>query len=605
MKKYLLLVIIIVLTSCNNLNSSNEENFKTSFDVFSYYQETTNYLENIYLEKAKINNKDNDIVGNLTIDYWNKYVELISVLQEKFTDAKIKNYFIKKIGEDKVNKILNIDINKIFYNRKYNEIDLYRIEILTEEILEEIKRLDDYRLIKEKLNLLSLYMDEYISNLRYINVLSDLYLDNDFYLEEKNKLEAYYPNLVNKYKKIFKNLLGNNLYKDLVVEDYHFSIQDISNFLDNDLYSERLLDLFERENTLENSYYLDANIVNRQDIFLKLVEVRKLISKELGYSSYLEYVFNDVYQRNYTISDAVNLVENIKNSDLLKENYLFYSYNLPNLSKYKVSEKELVENLKYVSHFLEESKEIIDEFLTYGFYNFDYRSNKVSSSYKTYLSSKEDEQFILLNVNGNILDYSTLFHEFGHYLAGALKNDKYEGNKFDLDIAEVHSQSLEYIMSDYFYLFLDMEQSEALKSQLLFDALWTIYSTCVVFEFEKYVYEEPINILSVQNKFNQLIKEYTYPFSFGIEGKDYLYTSISHLYNSPGYYISYLTSIIPSLELFFSSSNDIVRKQYKNILSYGTSNDFIYVLNQVNLSSPFEKNIIDSISYKIDEMKKS
>ena len=89
-----------------------------------------------------------------------------------------------------------------------------------------------------------------------------------------------------------------------------------------------------------------------------------------------------------------------------------------------------------------------------------------------------------------------------------------------------------------------------------------------------------------------------------MEEEHYLFTNITHIFTSPGYYISYLTSIIPSLVLWSNNDINLVRKQYKTILSYGTSNDFIYVLNQVNLPSPFEKESIKLIENQIDKRKK-
>ena len=54
MKNKILLVILLSLTSCKIKNSSSEESLlTTSFDVFSYYQNSLNKLNDIY-EKKKL-----------------------------------------------------------------------------------------------------------------------------------------------------------------------------------------------------------------------------------------------------------------------------------------------------------------------------------------------------------------------------------------------------------------------------------------------------------------------------------------------------------------------------------------------------------------------
>ena len=115
MNKKLLLVFIFTLTSCTFKNSSNEEsNLTTSFDVFSYYQNEVNKLEEIKNKKANITNKNNSEVELLTEEYWNTYASLISFLQDKLSEDSIKDYFVSLLGKEKVNYILGIDTSKIF-----------------------------------------------------------------------------------------------------------------------------------------------------------------------------------------------------------------------------------------------------------------------------------------------------------------------------------------------------------------------------------------------------------------------------------------------------------------------------------------------------------
>ena len=607
MNKKLVILLVFSLISCNYRNSSNEEIvLTTSFDVFSYYQEKIEYLNNIYDLKKQVINKDNNKIENLTFNYWKEYSSLISVLQEKFLNEEIKSYFIQQLGEEKVNDIVSIDVNDIFYNRKYYPFNINEIEILFNDINFNIEQLSPYSAFKDNLVQYVTKINEYISSLRLINVLSDLYLDNSYYFNETVRLETSYPTLSNNYKNLFKILLTNKNYKDNVIKEFGLTKDEVNYFLSSENYTPVVLNLFKQEAELENEYIALNTNLEKENLYLELINVRNRISKELGYGSYLEYVYQSVYSRNYTIYDGMNLINNIYENKEMKNNYLLFASSKENPSYYFVSEKDLLENLDFITEIVPNAKDIIKEFKMYGFYNFDYRNNKYQGSYKTSLDYLDEDQFILLNVNGNITDYNSLFHEFGHYLASKLENKNLVGNKFDLDIAEVHSQSLEYLMSHYYSLFLDKHERECLIENLIFNALWTIYSSSLISEFEYYVYTtRNIDLDLLRDTFNELVIKHIYPYSFGLENNNYLFTNISHIFTSPGYYISYLTSIIPSLELWSNSNLELVKRQYKTILEYGTSNDFIYVLNQVNLSSPFEKNAIDKISNKIEDMKKS
>ena len=605
MNKKLLLVFIFTLTSCTFIDSSNEEsNLTTSFDVFSYYQNEVNKLEEIKNKKANITNKNNSEVELLTEEYWNTYASLISFLQDKLSEDSIKDYFVSLLGKEKVNYILDIDTSKIFYKRKYSLYDESDLENIIKEINLKINLEVSHTEVIKCLEKFILEYENLIDKRLHINLLSDLYLNNIFYQNEKERLDEYYLIIENKYKEIFKTLLKNQKYSEYVVENLNLDEEDISYFLDSVIYEKDILELFTNESELENKYLTLSNNKDKLNLYVELVNIRNQISNKLGYSSYLDYVYKEVYKRNYTLKDVSNLISNIFSSSTLKKNYLYYSYLENNSKYYFINEYDLLSALDNVGNFIFESKDIIKELKTYGFYNFDYRNNKYKGSYKTYLNIKNNEQFILLNVNNNINDYLTLFHEFGHYLGDKLTDENRKGNKFDLDIAEVHSQGLEYIMSNFFSLFLKEEESKELMSRLTFNALWTLYSSALVSLFEEYVYINLPTKEEMVEKFDDLIEDNLFPLNFGMEEEHYLFTNITHIFTSPGYYISYLTSIIPSLVLWSNNDINLVRKQYKTILSYGTSNDFIYVLNQVNLPSPFEKESIKLIENQIDKRKK-
>ena len=106
----------------------------------------------------------------------------------------------------------------------------------------------------------------------------------------------------------------------------------------------------------------------------------------------------------------------------------------------------------------------------------------------------------------------------------------------------------------------------------------------------------------LDNAFNKFTQLTTYPFSFGMDEYGNLdYTGILHIYQQPGYYISYLTSLIPALEIY-AMPLEQGRNTYNELVSYGENNRFKDVLNKVGISSPFEKETIDKIAYNLEQV---
>ena len=72
------------------------------------------------------------------------------------------------------------------------------------------------------------------------------------------------------------------------------------------------------------------------------------------------------------------------------------------------------------------------------------------------------------------------------------------------------------------------------------------------------------------------------------------YSNVPHIYIQPGYYISYVTSLITSLEIWNMELEE-GKKVYKKLINYGTNNSFNYIIDRVGLSDPFEKETLDNI----------
>ena len=220
--------------------------------------------------------------------------------------------------------------------------------------------------------------------------------------------------------------------------------------------------------------------------------------------------------------------------------------------------------------------------LQHGLYDAElYDENRYTGAFTTYLD-KYEAPFIFMTANGDATDYSTLMHEFGHFM------DAYIADGFgsDLDRAEIFSQALALLSTSY----MDDKLSESDIQYLLYDQLFSALDTLIIQGFyarvEQLVYDIPSESLSTEGAAKEATIELLIP----------------HLFTSPLYVSSYCTAIVPALELFFMEREVAgagVESFYKLIVQNEGEVSLEEALRSVGLSSPFDPGVLRSISDKI------
>ena len=615
------LLIISSLSSCSPHDDSSLNNFSsysssnTGEEVYNYYLSKQEELNKILEEKENLNSsffKTNAKVTNLYNSYWETYTETISYVQENLKNEDVKAYFVSKLGEEETTYLINIDTSKIFYNREVTPIDEEEVNLIYTSIEDKITNKDSFSSIVTSYSKYVSYFYPAYNNALLMRVSYDLYTDNDEYYSSYYTNVDIYTSIQDNSKKFFKTLLTNEFYKDTTINYFSFSESDINYYLNVDTSSDNdptpLKELQNQEEELLKEYnvsrYKEKVDYNElSEIYLDLVKVRRKIASLEGYDNYEEYRFN-YYQRDYSVSEAKELFDNVKNSSL-HDTFSHASINSSLLRNNKIGDKDLLDSLDYVTNIVPSSKNVIRDFKTYGRYNFDVRTNKYTGSYETPLSTASKDYFVLLNCDGYLTDYNSLFHEFGHYLASLLNEPSYKGNlSQNLDVAEMDSQSLELLIGDYYASFIDEDAAKELIKYSLFQKMWSILSSITVASFEDYVYttEDELTLDSLQTKFNELCSTYISPRTFMKNGNNNVYSIINHIFVSPCYYISYAVSAIPSLEINLISDRSLAFSTYNELLKYGETNAFKYVINKLNLDSPFELETIDKINTYLNEI---
>ncbi|MBE6132275.1 MAG: hypothetical protein E7180_02620 [Erysipelotrichaceae bacterium] len=619
MKKiFLVLSLSLLLTNCSSNSSSNEnfvyinkdfktqlKNMKKSIGEKSYlsylkcleYLDEVSYSFNDILKNSKtyqvsMNNYD-DVSKQIHQEYWKNHDQFIIALKETLQKAENYNFYRKKI--ENVDYYLGFNDSSLFNSTSYQNIDgeniVNKINKLRLEIEKEEK---DYQEIKSQFQ--DFYYDlNLLNSANGITYLyQNIYSDDEKYIRDYQALSNYYVVCNDLYNQLLKTIHNSKYFKNFRT-DLGLTSKDIEYIKNYQMMSEEQISLLNQENTLLNSFSIAG--VNNPDFdyrqnYLELINIRKQIAEEFNYPSYLDYIWEEKFDRDYKVEDATKLANEIINNqeikslcDLYLERYSLYSENVINTS---LDENDIFMMLENCQNIFPKAKEVVLDLKTKGNYNFEARSNKHSGSFVSSYTNSGDF-FLFLSGENNASRYITAVHEFGHYLGFTQSDSNLRTkNRSNVDVCEVHSQSLEYLMTNYYSLILDDDLASTLIDNQKYSALWNMLSGACIYLFEHYVYttDELLTIESLDEKCNEFLAV------MNEEGLHY--SNVPHIYLQPGYYISYVTSLIPSLEIWNMELEE-GKKVYRKLINYGTNNSFNYIIDRVGLSDPFEEETLNNI----------
>ena len=620
--KILILSTILLSSGCKKKSSKNYfegpgEEFETYLKEFN----KSTSIESKYDSYLKINEeiknveKKKDDIQVKSYEFKTSYnkeskalhdtyvkfnYEFYKAIKASLSDSSFKDYFISKEGIEEANFISNLDVESSTYLLSVQEISKEELDNYYSEA-QNSHSAKKYNLCFEYIYKLEEGIEKILNNyyIAYVNYTLDSrsveYMN--LYSESANLYEIY----LNKFYEILKIVLKDNNTKDLAIKEFEIDEEMVDYILNKDIVSDEMLALFEQENELVASYASTTKVEDLKKLYVDLIQIRKQIAEKSGYDNYLEYAY-DNFQRDYTVEEAHQLCLNIMNKSELNRSFVELIQNEDNkyynqllLSRTKLTESEIFSYLSNVEEVFEGAKNVARTMKVLGYYNYEVRKNKVQTSF---VSGYGNSYFMEIYRSGYIIDIDTIFHEFGHYLGNTQFDiDNVKGVSLSLDVAEMDSQALEYIMTDYYTSFLNENIAKSLNNYICANALWAIESSVLVSELEYYAYtEDNITISSLDDAFYSIVQNTTYPYSFGIDDNKPIYTPVIHLYQQPGYYISYLTSIIPALQIF--ASNNAI-PLYNKLIDYSPYNGFKDTISYLGLSSPFEANTIDIVYDKI------
>lgn len=332
---------------------------------------------------------------------------------------------------------------------------------------------------------------------------------------------------------------------------------------------------------LNDAYYQKVG-----EVYMHALKLNQgLADLDADVDNYVDYAYDYVYSRGYDVETAKAFVAAIREYvvPLADDIYTLYSIDAnSNFDKYQeifegsYSDDATLDSVRpYIAKMSDELLEAWDYMIGHGLYDIEPRDGKADQGFTTQIDAY-GSPFFFNNPYGYVGDFSTIIHEFGHYNNAYWHASGWNDGSCSTDVAEVHSQSLELLFTQYygdFYgdmapCFTDLVLYNIISGALINGALFG--------ELEIYAYTTPnVTVDMICDKYLELSEEY----GLG-DTNPYGWLDVPHLTIQPMYYISYATSGIGALYFFsyaLENGYDAATEQY---LSFVAQSPYEYFQDQ-------------------------
>ena len=429
-------------------------------------------------------------------------------------------------------------------------------------------------------------------------------------------LKSFDPSVITELKE--ENRLGTEYTKLLATATVEFNGEKL-NLSQLDPY-EQSLDRTVREKAVRTKYaFFEKHAAELDRIFDRLVKVRTSIAHKLGYKNFVELAYSRLLRTDYNSADVAvfrnQVLEHIVPlTTKLRERQakrigvddfsvidMGLTFSTGNAQP-KGSPEWIIENgKKMYSELSPETKEFFDFMVNNELLDLVTKQGKAGGGYCTHFA-KFKAPFIFSNFNGTSHDIDVLTHEAGHAF------QCFQSRHFDLDeyafptyeACEIHSMSMEYFSWPWMELFFK-EDAEKYKFAHLSAAVIFLSYGCAVDEFQHIIYEQPELTpearrqvwLDMEKKYRPYMNYAGIPF---LESGA-LWQRQLHIYRSPFYYIDYCLAQICAFQFWSKSQKDFKAAwaDYLDLCKAGGSKNFLDLVQDAKLISPFDENCIRSI----------
>lgn len=357
--------------------------------------------------------------------------------------------------------------------------------------------------------------------------------------------------------------------------------------------------------------YYEINSQKNQELaelYIQLVEVRTKIAQSYGYDNYADYAYAEIYDREYTPADLTEYKDQVKEfySPLLMEvydEYGNYSGDMSEIWDTEVSVDEIHE--MFSAHLAEVSEDMLESYnymIDHNLSDLEISDTKAPGGYTISISGDYNAPFMYNCASGDYSDLNTLIHEFGHYneMYFAPYDEWYYGN-CNLDLAEIHSQGLEAIYTEWEDEFYG-DYADAMRMYNLLNSVYVVVEGAKedAFQYEVYTHPDDLTVEKLNQMYYDVCEEYgdldlydsVFLASYGYGNDDEVieWVEIPHTFQSPLYYISYSISMagVNELKVELNNDRDAGIEKYLQLVNIGTDAEYTASLEEVGINSPIE-----------------
>ena len=328
------------------------------------------------------------------------------------------------------------------------------------------------------------------------------------------------------------------------------------------------------------------------EIYAELVMLRKELAQRLGYDTYEQMQFEYFFGRDYTPEQAERYVSEIKEYIVPLYNEIMSDNPYARADYYYIDSNETLDVLlATVGQMGGAVEEACDFMLTHELFDIEQRDCKADRSYQTYITDYE-APFLFTNPLGDVSDILTAAHEFGHYTDAYVNYNRDES----IDLAEVFSQSMEFLVLDRLDEVMSEEQTENLLLIKLLDTLELYVQQASFYEFEKAVYEADEDELDagfLSELSLRLAEEYGYCAGMNKNYYAYSWLTVVHFFEQPFYVISYPVSNSVAMQIYELEREEsgLGLDKFMELLSLDTEY-IIDAAESAGLESPFDEGAV-------------
>ncbi len=493
---------------------------------------------------------------------------------------------------------------------------------------------------------------EFYSMMTIAQIRNYLDVNDTFYSEEMEYLDTFDARIQNSYNQMFSSIensrfssIQNMIFGESGAEDLQMSSQASS---------EEILSLQEQEKKLVAEYYYEyaqATVstpegevlfssldsegqsayynqfiqkYNQQfgELYLELVSLREQMAQALGYDSYTQVADLDMLRNSYTREDIKTFREDIKQTiapvyrSYLEDFYRRaenrdqpgYVYLLGEQSPVpQGSWQETLDQFEQLyQQMSEQTEECYSYLLSHEFIDAEPSQTKANVTFSTLIYSL-NTPFLFANMNGSAEDVFSISHEFGHCFAmwQQLKlGSQQEGRS--MDVSEIHSQSMQMLTLPYYEIFYGEDAGTARKYDV-YTMVAGILTAAMNDEFQEKIYENPQ--MTVQ-ELNELYKELAMEYGLVVESPYFDMESFSmgwfttnQYFDTPFYAIDYALSGCVAMEFLQMGLEDYTQalETYLSLVQQNSDYDFMTVLEETGLSSPFETEQMEALAQTMED----